>query len=150
MKITALILSLLLLTPTFAALPGADMLSDVIMKELDRDFDGKIDANEWKDGTDDGFVEIDHDLDGFDTTTEIETLSEPLADDLGKIGASICVTLIEKMFMTLDKDGDHRISKAEYEDGAGAIFKRLDTNHDDALTKAELNELPTTLLKGKD
>lgn len=150
MKIAALILALLLTTPTFAALPGTDMLADVIMKALDRDFDGKLDANEWKDGTDDGFVEIDQDLDGIDTPAEIETLSDPLSDELGKIGASLCVTLIEKLFMTLDKDGDHQVSKAEYEEGTIAIFKRLDTNHDGALTKAELGELPTTLLKGKD
>ncbi len=150
MKIATLLLSLLLLTSTYAALPGADLLSGVIMKALDRDYDGKLDADEWKDGTDDGFVEIDHDLDGFDTPSEIETLSDPLADDLGKLGASLCVTLIEKMFMTLDQDGDHRVSKAEYEDGTGAIFKRLDTNHDGVLTKAELNDLPTTLLKGRD
>lgn len=150
MKIAALLFSLLLATPVVAALPGADMLAEVIMKDLDRDFDGKLDANEWTDGTNDGFVEIDINLDGFDTATEIEGLALPLSDELGKIGANICVTLIEKLFLTLDKDGDHRVSKTEYEQGCAAIFKKLDADHDSVVTKSELFDLPTKLLKNAD
>jgi Ca2+-binding EF-hand superfamily protein len=132
----------------FASVPGADLLARVIMKDLDRDFDGKIDANEWKDGTLDGFVEMDRNLDNLVVGSEIKTLSEPLSNDLGKVGARICVSLIESLFMTLDKDGDHCVSKVEYEDGCAAVFKKLDTDHDGFLTNAELLELPTKLIKG--
>jgi hypothetical protein len=146
-KKASLCVALLVLgTQAFAAVPGADLLAKIIMKDLDRDFDGKIDANEWKDGTFDGFVEMDRNLDNKVVSAEIKTLSEPLSDDVGKVGARICVALIESLFMTLDKDGDHCVSKTEYQDGCDAVFKKLDTDHDGFLTNAELLELPTKLI----
>jgi hypothetical protein len=148
-KLARVCIALLVLgIPAVASVPGADLLAKVIMKDLDRDFDGKIDANEWKDGTFDGFVEMDRNLDNLVVGSEIKTLAEPLGDEMGKVGAQICVALIESLFMTLDKDGDHCVSKAEYVDGCAAVFKKLDTDHDNFLTNAELLELPTKLIKG--
>jgi EF hand len=147
-KARVCIVLLVLGAQAFASVPGADLLANVIMKDLDRDFDGKIDANEWKDGTLDGFVEMDRNLDNLVVGSEIKTLSEPLSNDLGTVGARICVSLIESLFMTLDKDGDHCVSKTEYVDGCAAVFKKLDTDHDGFLTHAELLELPTKLIKG--
>ena len=142
------ILSILLSISAMAAIPGADLLSGVILKNLDRDFDGKLDAAEWRDGTFDGFVEMDLDLDGSVVSAEIAHLAEPLSFDLGKVGAALCVKLIEQLFMTLDQDGDHRITRKEYDAGCAAIFQRMDTNADQILSKTELNELPARLLGG--
>jgi Ca2+-binding EF-hand superfamily protein len=109
-----------------------------------------IDINEWKNGTNDGFDEIDTDRDGFISESEIDALAGPLSEEFTKFGAVACVALIKKILFTFDTDGDHRISKAEYEQGCASLFKLLDTNHDGVLTKAELADLPMRLFARTD
>jgi len=138
---------LVLAAPAFAELPGTDLLAGLVIQQFDRDHDGNIDINEWQNGTNDGFVEMDHDQDGFISASEIEALSDDLSDEVGRIGAVACVALIKKVLFTFDTDHDGRISKAEYEAGCARLFKLLDTNHDGLLTKAELAELPIKLFQ---
>jgi Ca2+-binding EF-hand superfamily protein len=104
-----------------------------------------VDINEWQNGANDGFVEMDRDQDGFISDSEIEALSGDISEEVGRIGAIACVALIKKILFTFDADHDGRISKAEYEAGCAKLFKLLDTNHDGLLTKAELAELPIKL-----
>jgi Ca2+-binding EF-hand superfamily protein len=138
----------LLAAPAFADLPGTDLLADLIIKQFDRDHDSMIDINEWKNGTNDGFDEVDTDRDGFISESEIDALSEPLSEEFTKLGAIACVALIKKVLYTFDTDGDHRISKAEYEQGCASLFKLLDVNHDGILTKSEIADLPIRLFQG--
>jgi Ca2+-binding EF-hand superfamily protein len=49
--------------------------------------------------------------------------------------------------MSLDKDSDKLVSRKEFSDGGEAMFKKLDADSDGQVTKAELVELPTRLLK---
>lgn len=137
-------------TPAFAQLPGMDMLASLVVKQFDRDNDGNVDINEWQNGTNDGFVEMDRDQDGFVSESELDALADPISEEVGKFGAAACVILIKKILFTFDTDHDRRISKAEYETGCAAIFKMLDVNHDSLLTKAELADLPVRVFKGAD
>ncbi|MDR3401634.1 MAG: hypothetical protein P4L99_03965 [Chthoniobacter sp.] len=133
--------------PASAQLPGMEALAGLIIKQFDRDNDGNVDINEWQNGANDGFIEMDHDQDGFISESEIDALAEPIADELGQLGAMAGVVLIKKILFTFDTDHDRRISKAEYEAGCAALFKLLDTNHDGLLTKAELADLPLRMFK---
>jgi Ca2+-binding EF-hand superfamily protein len=128
--------------PTFADLPGTDALAGLVITQFDRDHDGNVDINEWQNGANDGFLEMDKDQDGFISESEIEALSDPISEELGKLGAAASVVLIKKILFTFDTDHDRRVSKSEYETGCAALFKLLDNNRDGLLTKAELAELP--------
>ena len=142
-----LVLVFLLATPAFAELPGTDLLAGMVVQQFDRDHDGMIDINEWQNGANDGFVQMDRDQDGFISESEIEALSDEISDDVGRIGAVACVALIKKILFTFDTDHDGRISKAEFETGCAKLFKLLDTNHDGLVTRAELAELPIKLFQ---
>jgi Ca2+-binding EF-hand superfamily protein len=133
--------------PLRAQLPGMDILAGLIIKQFDRDHDSQIDVNEWQNGCNEGFDEVDTDHDGFISEGEIDALAEPLSEEMTKLGAAACVVLIKKILFTFDTDGDHRISKAEYEKGCAALFKLLDENHDGVLTSAEIAKLPLKLFQ---
>ncbi len=148
---TLLFLAIVLFSvPSFAQLPGTDALAGLIIKQFDQDHDGQIDINEWQNGTNEGFDEVDTDHDGFISEAEIDDLAEPLSEEMPRLAAAACTILIKKILFTFDTDGDHRVSKAEYEQGCAKLFKLLDTNHDNALTKAELADLPLKLFQRSD
>ncbi|MEI9892468.1 MAG: hypothetical protein WDN28_00725 [Chthoniobacter sp.] len=147
MKALFLLPVLFLATSAFAELPGTDLLAGLIVKQFDRDHDGNVDLNEWQNGANDGFIEMDHDQDGFISEGELDALADPIAEELGKLGAVASVALIKKILFTFDTDHDRRISKGEYETGCAALFKLLDTNQDGVLTKPELADLPLRLFK---
>lgn len=136
--------------PASAQLPGMEALAGLIIGQFDRDHDGNVDINEWQNGANDGFIQMDHDQDGFISEGEIDALSDDISEEIGKLGAAAAVVLIKKILFTFDTDHDHRISKAEYEAGCAALFKLLDTNKDGLLTKAELAELPVRLFQRAD
>ncbi|EDY17042.1 Calcium-binding EF-hand-containing protein [Chthoniobacter flavus Ellin428] len=136
--------------PAAAQLPGMESLAGLIISQFDRDHDGNVDINEWQNGANDGFVEMDKDQDGFISESEVDALSDDISEEIGRLGAAAAVVLIKKILFTFDTDHDHRISKAEYEAGCTALFKLLDTNHDKLLTKAELAELPIRLFQRGD
>ncbi|MEP6669788.1 MAG: hypothetical protein ABJF10_11580 [Chthoniobacter sp.] len=147
MKALFLVPILFVATSALAELPGTDLLAGLIVKQFDRDHDGNVDLNEWQNGANDGFIEMDHDQDGFLSEPELDALAEPIAEEVGKFGAIASVALIKKILYTFDTDHDRRISKAEYETGCAALFKLLDTNHDGLLTRPELADLPLRLFK---
>jgi Ca2+-binding EF-hand superfamily protein len=142
-----LVFILVLSTHAFAELPGTDLLAGLVVQQFDRDHDGMIDINEWQNGANDGFVQMDHDQDGCISESEIEALTDDVSDEVGRLGAVACVALIKKILFTFDTDHDGRISKAEYEAGCAKTFKLLDTNHDGLLTRTELAELPIKLFQ---
>jgi Ca2+-binding EF-hand superfamily protein len=150
MKALLLLPLLLFATPVFAQLPGMDSLAGLVVKQFDRDNDGNVDINEWQNGANDGFIEMDHDQDGFISESEIDAMAGPISEEVGKFGAAASVILIKKILFTFDTDHDRRISKAEYETGCIALFKLLDVNRDNLLTKAELADLPARLFQGAD
>ncbi|HSI15621.1 MAG TPA: hypothetical protein VK961_26480 [Chthoniobacter sp.] len=148
MKALLLLPLLFFATPAFAQLPGMDTLAALVVKQFDRDGDGNIDINEWQNGSNDGFIEMDRDQDGFVSEAELDALAEPISEEVGKFGAAASIVLIKKILFTFDTDHDRRVSKAEYETGCTALFKLLDINHDNLLTKSELADLPVRLFKG--
>ena len=147
MKALFLLPFLFLAAAAPAELPGTDLLAGLIVKQFDRDHDGNVDVNEWQNGANDGFVEMDHDQDGFISEGEIDALTEDISEEIGKLGAMASVALIKKILFVFDTDRDRRISKSEYETGCTALFKLLDTKHDGLLTKGELADLPLRLFK---
>jgi Ca2+-binding EF-hand superfamily protein len=144
------VLLLICAMPVFAELPGMDTLAGLVINQFDRDHDGNVDINEWQNGTNDGFIEMDKDQDGFISESEIDALADPISEEIGKLGAAASVVLIKKILFTFDTDHDRRISKSEYETGCASLFKLLDSNHDGLITKAELADLPLRLFQRAD
>lgn len=130
-----------------AAIPGADLLVNLITKEFDSNADGIIDAGEWQSGCLLGFDQMDANQDGSISVAEIDALKGPIAEEMGDFGASVAVVLIKQILMALDKNGDKLISREEYSTGCEAFFKKLDANGDGQVSKAELAEMPTKLLQ---
>jgi len=128
--------------PGRAAVPGADVLADMILAEFDTNSDGSIDGDEWKAGIEKSFDDIDQDHDGKITGEEIDALAGPISESTGTVGAKIATVLVKKLLMLLDKNGDGVITKDEYKEGCDAMFKKLDANHDGKVSKDELLELP--------
>ncbi len=149
MKARVLALLVLLTGASFspAAIPGADLLVKLISKEFDTNGDEKIDAGEWQAGCLGGFDQMDANSDGSISVAEIDALKGPIAEELGDFGATVAVTLIKKILLALDKDGDMLISRKEYSDGCEAFFKKLDANGDGQISMAELADMPVKLLQ---
>ena len=141
--VSALAVALFAFTqPCRAAVPGADILADLILSEFDTNADGIIDGGEWQTGIEKSFDDIDEDHDGKITGEEIDALAGPISETTGTVGAKIVTVMVKKLLMLLDKNGDGVITKDEFKDGCEAMFKKLDTNHDGKLSKEELLELP--------
>jgi Ca2+-binding EF-hand superfamily protein len=140
------LLSLSLLAPARAAIPGAEELADVIL-ELDTSGDGVLDSSEYREGTADGFSDIDRDRDGRITTGEIDALGGLIGEEQGSVAGSVVPPLIKLMLGTMDANGDKVLSREEYTRGAQSLFTLLDVDKDGTLTRAELVNLPARLVK---
>lgn len=135
-----------LLGPARAAVPGAEELAEIILT-LDASGDEAIDQTEYREGTGDGFDEIDRDRDGMITAAEIDALSGLIGLERGSVAAAVVPPLIKLMLLAMDKDGDKILSFAEYTTGAQALFTLLDGDKNAVLSRAELKSLPTRLVK---
>ena len=132
--------------PSLAALPGAEALAGLILGEFDLNADSIVDAGEWQAGVEKGFDEMDANGDGSLSEAELDGLAGPISEGAGGIVADVLTGLIKRIVMTLDKNGDKLVSKAEYLAGCEKIFKMLDANQDGQLSKVELLDLPAKWL----
>ncbi len=145
-RIALALLSATIASSAPAAVPGAEELADVILT-MDASGDDALDRTEYRDGTDDGFYEIDRDHDGKITPTEIDALGGLIGQEQGSVAAAVVPSLIKLVLATMDKDGDKALSREEYSNGAQALFTLLDADSNAVLSRAELTSLPTRLVK---
>ena len=130
-----------------ASVPGADVLGGLISKHFDSNSDGIVDTGEWQSGMTASFADMDLNHDGSISGDDVDGLKKEMTEELGEVGATVVVALIKQIVMTLDKNGDKLVSEKEFSEGGEAMFKKLDANKDGQVSKEELAELPTRLLK---
>ena len=106
--------------------------ADAIFKSMDTDGDGRVSRAEHAAGAKKMFDKMDANHDGFVTADEMSACRDMDADKPGKIEMSSA----EKIKM-LDTNGDGKLSRAEHEAGADAMFTKMDTDGDGYLSPAE-------------
>lgn len=140
------LLSLSLANSAPGAVPGAEELAEVILT-MDVSGDNALDQAEYRDGTDDGFDEMDRDRDGKITAVEIDALGGLIGQEQGSVAAAVVPSLIKLMLLAMDQNGDKILSLEEYTKGAQALFTLVDIDKNAVLSRAELTSLPTRLVK---
>jgi hypothetical protein len=129
-----------------AALPGGDALAGLITDEFDLNSDSLVDQGEWQTGIGESFNRMDANADGSISQEEVKVLQPDIASKTGEFTAGLLVKVIQQVLSFLDKDSNSLISQKEYEELSGAFFTRLDADKNTSLTRAELAELPSSLV----
>jgi Ca2+-binding EF-hand superfamily protein len=108
-------------------------------KAMDKNGDGKVSREEFP-GRPQMFERVDANKDGVLEASEVKALAASVAK-AAPAGAAQPGARI----MAMDKDGDGKVSKAEFV-GAPAFFDRLDSDKDGSLTKDEAAQGPKVML----
>lgn len=132
--------------PAAAALPGADVLAQIITSEFDTNSDKLIDSGEWQSGLEESFATLDANGDGGIKAEEVDGISPDISKQAGEVAAALVVALVKQAVMSLDANRDLSVSKEEYNKLASDIFAKLDSDESASLTTAELGELPAKLI----
>jgi Ca2+-binding EF-hand superfamily protein len=130
--LSTLIVAMLATTAFAAAAHGPG--KDDKFKMMDTNSDGQISAAEHAAGITKMFSDMDADKDGFVTTTEIDARHAAKGETAGKSDMKS-----SDKIATMDKDGDGKLSAAEYDTGAADIFKKMDTDNSGAVSQAEMS-----------
>jgi Ca2+-binding EF-hand superfamily protein len=69
-------------------------------------------------------------------------LSGIVAMALAPVAQAADEARLQKLFELMDKDGDGKVTRPEFQTGLGLVFYTLDANSDLVLTKDELNVSP--------
>ena len=101
-----------------------------MLQKADTNGDGIVTRAEFTAARDRLFTRLDRNGDGYLTKDDAPPRLAARRKGQGS-------GLAQAMAM-LDKDGDGRVSRAEFVDGPGLIFQRADTNHDGVVDAAEL------------
>ena len=113
--------------PAGAAVPVETPLAR-LLRQLDRDGDGRASRDEQAGAARQTFQAMDGDHDGQVTAAEMDAVRRDL------YGAGRTATAIAQV----DADHDGRISAAEHADATGQGFEQTDLDHDGFLTLREL------------
>ncbi|MBX6312578.1 MAG: EF-hand domain-containing protein [Isosphaeraceae bacterium] len=117
------------------ALAGAGVAAPERFRQADKDGDGKLSRAEFP-GQPALFDRLDADKDGFLTREEATRFAA-----LGGPMPKAPVGKAARRLLQMDKDGDGKISRAEFT-GPEGVFDRLDSNKDGFLTRDELPRGP--------
>jgi Ca2+-binding EF-hand superfamily protein len=100
-----------------------------IFDAADTNGDGVITREEFHAARERAFTRLDRNGDGY---IDKDDLSSRLA------GRSKAQERLSQLVAQLDKDGDGRVSKAEFVDGPTPLFDRADTDHNGELSRDEV------------
>jgi hypothetical protein len=110
-----------------------------IFDSADTNADGVITREEFHAARERMFVRLDRNGDGYIDTDD---LSGRLA------GRQKSQERLAELVTQLDRDGDGRVSKAEFVAGPTPLFDRADTDHNGELSKEEVAAIRTELARG--
>jgi hypothetical protein len=100
-----------------------------IFDSADSNGDGIVTREEFHVARERAFTRLDHNSDGY---IDKDDLSGRLA------GRQKAQERLAQLVAQLDKDGDGRVSKAEFVDGPTPLFDRADTDHNGELSGGEV------------
>jgi hypothetical protein len=123
-------------------------LADVMIAYLDTNNDQAIDFGEYQAGCERGFGELDTDGDGFISDKELAQVGNMLAESKEASGlvAAAAGVILASWIKTMDTDHDGRVSLAEFKKGCDEYSAKLDTNHDNMISRDELLALPARII----
>ena len=104
-------------------------------KSMDTNNDGQVTSAEHAAGVTKMFSGMDADRDGFVTTTEMDAYHMGMQP--ASAGKSPKMSSTDKI-RTLDTDNDGKLSSAEHDAGAQAMFTRMDADSSGGLSQAEM------------
>jgi hypothetical protein len=111
-----------------------------IFDAADTNGDGVITREEFHAARERAFAQLDRNSDGY---IDKDDLSSRLA------GRRKAQERLTQLVAQLDKDGDGRVSKAEFVDGPTPLFDRADTDHNGELSRDEVAAIKQKLLERK-
>ena len=144
--LSALILSVTCLSSAID-LPSGKVLSDLILGEFDSNRDGNIDLGEWQTGLEMSFETMDGNQDAFLTKSDFELLAAPIAEKLGNTAGALASSLISTIVLGFDEDEDGQVDSSEFQESAGDLFSKVDTDSNSDLSEEELRQLPMHVLR---
>jgi Ca2+-binding EF-hand superfamily protein len=110
-----------------------------IFDSADTNGDGVITREEFHAARERMFIRLDRNGDGY---IDKDDMSGRLA------GRQKAQERLADLVTQLDKDGDGRVSKAEFVDGPTPLFDRADTDHNGVLSKEEVAAIRAELARG--
>jgi Ca2+-binding EF-hand superfamily protein len=123
---------------TGALAAGAGGHGERMLQRLDLNQDGAITLDEASAVRAVRFLHWDSD--GDDAITEAEMLTAAQARMARRIA---------KMFARMDRNGDGRVERAEFDDHGAARFARLDTDGDGRVSREEIRARPHERRRGR-
>jgi Ca2+-binding EF-hand superfamily protein len=117
---------------------GARMIEQ--LEKADANGDGAISRPEFTAYRATQFSRLDRSQDGFLTDSDIPGfVQKRLPPEMS----------IDSLKAAFDANGDGKLSQAEFVNGPTAAFDRVDTNHDDTVTRQELDMARTVLANAR-
>ena len=132
-----------LATAAYAAGPGG------FLKSADLNKDGVIDQTEFQQSRDKWFADLDADKDGFVTADELKAFGDKMHAEWAKKHADQANNdqpadakkhgdFSQRILKRVDTDKDGKISKAEFDAEGSKLFAKLDENSDGKISESEM------------
>ena len=144
-----------LATAAYAAGPGG------FLKSADLNKDGVIDQTEFQQSRDKWFADLDADKDGFVTADELKAFGDKMHAEWAKKHADQAANdkpadankkhgdFSQRILKRVDTDQDGKISKAEFDAEGSKLFAKLDGNSDGKISESEMPQRHWARFGGK-
>jgi Ca2+-binding EF-hand superfamily protein len=124
-----LILSACLVMMVASNAQAASRMPRAALDKADTNHDGYVTRDEFKASRAAQFARLDRNGDGVATLSEFPRLAKSNGPKARTLKAVITLA---------DRDGDGRVTRAEFVDGPAPLFDRADRDHDDRLSRDEV------------
>ena len=132
MKMKILILSACLVVMAASTAQAASRTPGAALDKADANHDGYITRDEFKASRAAQFARLDRNSDGVVSLSEFPRLAK---------SARPKAQTLKAVITHADRDGDGRVTRAEFVDGPAPLFDRADRDHDGRLSREEVAAL---------